>query len=171
MTITGRPNALVIAVSGSRTVRNAELIYQQLDDRAIYYMSMGYELHWHFGEAQGVDATALLWGRERSMTDRTIFFASGSMFRSFEPESGELTTLSADWDVEGRAAGVVRNTAMLTGRGCPLKGCRGADVLFAIRAPDGPMINRGTDNCRGQAKSMNLAVMTYTVGVGEWQID
>lgn len=161
---------LTIAVSGSRTLRSRDLIWPLLDEMAVYYTCLGYDLHWHFGEAQGVDALALLWARDRGLTPRTIFFANLSLFCNFDLQAGEQAVAAADWDAQGLSAGPIRNAAMLSGEGCSLLGCKGVDVLFAIR--DGrPGKSRGTDNCREQAKARKIAAQTYTVeeGVaGEW---
>lgn len=155
---------LTIAVSGSRSMRNADVVWPLLDERAIYYLTLGYELHWHFGEAQGVDALALLWARERqSAADRTIYFASLEMFASFQSaDAREHIVPAADWRVEGYAAGPIRNGAMLRGDACPVAGCKGVDVLFAIW--DG--VSRGTNNTRMQARALNIPCMTYVVASG-----
>lgn len=151
---------LTITVSGSRSVRSADTIWPLLDERAIYYLTLGYELHWHFGEAQGVDAQALLWARERqSQAERTIYFASLEMFASFQATRNEYIVPAADWRVEGSPAGAIRNGAMLRGDACPVAGCKGADVLLVIW--DG--VSPGTNNTKMQARALNIPCMTYIV--------
>lgn len=158
---------LTVAISGSRRVREEDLVFQLLDERAIYWMSCGYELHLHLADAQGVDILAIRWARARQTGDRTIFFASPDLFKCFEPEDGERKVWAADWTLDGYAAGPIRNGKMLSGEGCPVAGCSGADVLFAIRAPERPGRNRGTDNCREQARQRMIAIQTYTLSDGE----
>lgn len=154
------PKRLTIAVSGSQSIRSADLIWPLLDERAIYYLTLGYELHWHLAEAQGVDAQALLWARERqSQVERTIYFASLEMFANLKPEPNEHVVPAGDWRVDGYAAGPIRSGAMLRGDACPVAGCKGADVLFAIW--DG--VSPGTNNIRMQARALNIPCMTYVV--------
>lgn len=164
MTLSSR---LTVAISGSRRLRDARLVGDLLTERAIYFMSCGYELHLHLGDAQGVDALAIYWARSAAIASRSIFFASPDLYRGFEAAEGEQLILAADWTELGFAAGPIRNSKMLSGEGCPVAGCYGADVLFAIRAPEAPGRNRGTDDCRAQARQRMIAVQTYTVGAGE----
>lgn len=161
---------LTIAVSGSRTIQSADLVYRLLDERAIHYLSSGYELHWHFGDAPGVDTLAFGWARERAMSPRTVFCASLEIWMGWQKgdigiagqwgvQEGETFVPSADWAKMGRQAGAIRNGAMLRGEGCPVVGCKGADVLFAIWDGRSP----GTLNARMQARGLNVACQTYTV--------
>lgn len=168
---------LTVAISGSRTLTRHREVWPVLDERAIHYMSAGYALHLHLGDAQGVDANAIFWARERQIAERvTIFFASKQVLGCFDAAPYEQVIAAADWDSDGYAAGPIRNAAMLSGTtnsgvACSVPGCKGADVLWAIR--DARARNRGTDNAIGQARASNMAIQSYTMHVGEpaWVVE
>ena len=169
------PKTLTIAISGSRTLRDRALIYSLLDERAMYFAIRGYLLHLHLGDAQGVDATAIYWARERNAADRrTIFFANPHLYACFDAQPGEECLVASSWESAGTGAGHIRNTAMLSGETisgerCSTPGCHGADVLLAIRNSNA--LNRGTDNCIQQARTRNIAIHSWTVAGpagGEW---
>lgn len=163
------PSLFTIAISGSRRLSDRSIIFPELDRVIIDLFSPDIppeSIHFHLGDAQGVDATAIYWCRARGIGLRTVFFASPAHFRCFTPEANESIVQSADWDLEGHAAGPKRNLAMLLGSGCPTAGCDGADLLLALRSPAGPNRNRGTDDCRYKAGQLGIRTMTYTVGSG-----
>lgn len=168
------PKTLTVAISGSRTLTDRDSVWRVLDERAIYYLTIGYQLHLHLGDAQGVDALAIFWARERQIaTHRTIFFASPDLFSCFDVLEGEQAIVAADWRADGPTAGPIRNQAMITGvtasnMYCVAPGCKGAEVLWAVRNANA--LNRGTDNMIAQANSRNLAIQTYTMNgpVSEW---
>lgn len=161
------PKTLTIAISGSRTLRDKVQIYNFLDERAMYFAIRGYLLHLHLGDAQGVDATAIYWARERNAADRrTIFFANPLLIGCFDAQPGEECLVAANWQADGWGAGHIRNGSMLsgeivTGERCSAPGCHGADVLLVIRNRNA--LNRGTDNCIQQARTRNIAIHSLTV--------
>ena len=158
---------LTLAISGSRTLTKRDPVWRVLDERAIYYLSIGYSLHLHLGDAQGVDALAIYWARERQIAESvTVFFASPDLLSCFDPMPHEQAILAADWRTDGFGAGPIRNAAMLSGDAlsgtrCSTRGCSGADVLLAIR--NRSALNRGTDNCVRQAINRHVAVQSYTM--------
>lgn len=112
-----------IAVSGSRTIVDRELVYRVLDGVAIPLVMAGDELEMHLGDAIGVDALARDWARERAIR-RIVMFADrkGYTFamqaagmREFHDAGAERNVLASDWDREGLRAGPIRNHAMLAG--------------------------------------------------------
>lgn len=161
------PKRLTIAISGSRTLRSADSVWPILDERAIYYLTLGYEPHLHLGDAQGVDALAIYWARERQIASHvTIYFANPHLASCFDARQNEQIIVAANWDTDGLGAGPIRNAAMLSGVSaagvaCRAPGCKGAELLWAVR--NASARNRGTDNCIAQARARSVMVQSYTM--------
>ncbi len=181
---TAAPRVFRIAVSGSRSIASpanprdgadivrylAELerVRAILDERAIYYISQGYEIEFHLGDAVGVDRAALEWARERSIK-RVVFFADRKGYEFWRqsanmrewPPAMEYGVLASDWDRDGKMAGPVRNHAMIAGAhedadGRAVKVAK-ADLLVAVW--DGT--SRGTRNAMATARNANVFIHQY----------
>lgn len=138
-----------IAVSGSRSITDEARVFQILDEEAIYYLSRGFELEFHLGDATGVDELALKWARLRGIP-RQIFFASRKNYLSWAAKNKitqdplESGTQVSDWDEDGPKAGPFRNFAMI----------KGTNLLVSIW--DGA--SRGTKNAMFTARSLNVFI-------------
>jgi hypothetical protein len=153
--------SIAVAVSGSRSIADKELVWGVLDDEISRLMALGYLVTVHLGDATGVDWLATEWARDRAVP-RRIFFAdrkkrdfwlAAAPLREWpaEMESGELVS---DWDLDGRKAGAIRNLAMIAGEHGKV------DQLIAIW--DG--VSRGTLNAQQIARASHVFIRLYTRG-------
>lgn len=156
--------SIIIAISGSRTITDEDYIYSALDEEAAYYLSQGFSPHFHLGDARGVDAIALKWAREREFP-RTICFADRKSYEFWEksrhmreecPPDMEFGILAADWDVDGKDAGPIRNHVMIAGCNDDRGKVPKSELLIVIW--DGE--SRGTRNARATAR--NAKVFCHT---------
>lgn len=135
----------VIAISGTRTIEDEEYVFRVLDEEATYYLLQGRDLEIRTGDARGVDKLARMWAKSRGF-EPIVYCASLKMF-NFLCENNILAIPSADWDIDGRQAGPMRNRAML----------RGADLL--VRVWDGS--SPGTKDAGKAARSMGVFIHTW----------
>jgi YspA, cpYpsA-related SLOG family len=158
-----------IAVSGSRTILDRDIVWPLLDDLASQHLLSGEDLHFHLGDARGVDHLALQWARDREIS-RTIFFADrkGHNFwlESRHLVGGDLESafLASDWDDprDGDNAGRIRNHAMICGMndGDDRGSSPRVDLLVAFH-PE--IITPGTRNAIATAKAAGIERIVHIV--------
>jgi hypothetical protein len=153
-----------IAVSGTRAIDDRAWIYQILDARSAAHLSAGRGPLFHLGDATGVDAIALQWCREREFS-RVVFFAdrkgyefarSAAAMRSWTADQEQLI-LASDWDADNRAAGPIRNFAMIAGIDRDGFRAERCDELLALWDGSSP----GTRNARATARNRRIVCYTY----------
>lgn len=155
-----KPSTFVIAVSGSRTITDTAHVNDILDEEYAYAaFELGLDVVMHLGDARGVDSIALEWARNRGVT-RVVFYADRKGYdfwlqarglREWGPED-EQAVLAADWDRDGKRAGMIRNHAMIAGVNDERGRAPKADLLCAIW--DGE--SRGTANAIGTARQWQV---------------
>lgn len=119
---------MIVAITGSRSWADRSLLSAVLTDR--FRVSPDtFEIH--VGDAKGADTTALLWARTTGV---------------------QATVYTADWMKHGKAAGPLRNRAMLD-EGKP-------DLLIAFRRGRS---SKGTDGCVKEARARNIPVLTVEI--------
>jgi hypothetical protein len=111
------------------------------DREALMVLFDTYKVHVHVGCARGVDAAV-----------RDAATACGVC----------LTVYKADWDRHGKAAGHIRNRAMLeavkaSGEAAKASGEASGGKVVVVHFPGG----RGTQNCVDTAKTLNLPTISW----------
>lgn len=115
-----------ICVTGSRHWKNATII----DAMVQIHLRADHRHRLHVGDARGADAIA--------RTTADVMGQLGEVYR-------------AAWDQQGKAAGMIRNIAMLEAAQPVL--------LLAFRIPDAPSGSRGTDGCIAEARRRGIPVI------------
>lgn len=121
-----------ILVTGSREFSDEDLLYDTLSE--IYEELEDSEVIVIHGAARGADSFAGRWAHMMQ-----------EEFRVFEEKH------PADWDSFGKAAGGLRNQAMID---------LGADIVVAFRKADAK--NIGTNDCIRRATSAGIEVRIFT---------
>ena len=135
----------IIVISGTRTLDSREYIYGILDSEASRLLCVGHTLEFRIGDCRGVDKLAREWARDRGLPF-TIYCASAWMYE-FLSAHGFAAVLVADWDVDGRVAGHLRNAEML----------KGSNLLVAIWDGSSP----GTKNAKINARELKTPTLTW----------
>jgi hypothetical protein len=105
-----------IGVTGGRDYTDKEVVYKALDSTLNNVKSKGLEMYLVVGDADGADALARSWAKERGIDHK---------------EGGFV----ADWEKHGKSAGPIRNREMLKSgidKLCAFPGGRGTSDMMNI---------------------------------------
>jgi hypothetical protein len=147
----------IVAISGSRGIVGRAIVCKFLDESAEYFISRGWWPEFRVGDyPRGVDPIALDWLIDRGY-EFVVYTASNA--RAAELEGlGIPVVRCADWDVDGKSAGPIRNYAMILGS-LHTGNLGKADALLAIWDGAGP----GTKNAKACARLGNVPIHSWGV--------